>query len=350
MKKSNIAVLLAFAVCALAIPLTSGCSAELGYTLKTDEQGNKYYSVNASGFTSSLEGELVIPESYGEGSERYPVREIAPEGFAGTSIRKVVIPSTVTKIGTAAFAYNPLLTKVEFAEGIGLEEISWGSFGYCDSLKEITIPESVTTIDGWAFYGCERLEKIDLPAGLKYINTRAFQNCSALDGVALPEGLEGIGSYAFYYCTALQSIVLPDSLEDCKLEEPDEEGNLVTYTQTAVGTGAFHSCTSLKLAVVGGGITTLDAGVFGYCTALEELYLPAGLEKICGALYDNGGDLVCAHALHSAQSLTKIYFGGTEEEWGAVEIENEPFTAQGVTLDNSAVFNAQKTFNTKYSA
>lgn len=348
MKKSVMAVLLASAVCALCVPFTSGCSAELGYTLKTDEDGNKYYSINASGFTSSLEGELVIPESYGEGSEKYPVREIAAEGFAGTSIRKVVIPSTITQIGTAAFAYNPLLLEVEFAEDIRLEQISWGAFGYCDSLKQITIPESVTTIDGWAFYGCERLEKIDLPSGLKHINTRAFQNCYALDGLALPEGLESIGSYSFSYCAAIQSVILPDSLIDCKVEETDGEGNVTTRTVCAVGEGAFHSCTALKLAVVGEGISTLQAGVFGYCTALEELYLPAGLEKICGALYGDDGNPVCGHALHSAQSLAKVYFGGTEEEWSAVEIENEPLTAQGVTLDNSQVLKAQKIFNTKY--
>lgn len=347
MKKSVIATFAAAAVAALCVPAFSGCSAQMGYKLKTDENGELYYSVAAEGFTAFLKGEVVIPETY----EGYPVKEIEDQAFAGTSITKVTIPATIEKIGKAAFSYNSKLTEVVFAEDSAIDEISWGSFAYCLTLKSFTVPSSVKTVDGWAFYGCEYLTAINLPDGLETINTQAFSECIRLTSVNFPEGLISIGEAAFYNCTALENLILPDGMRDT--EEPsldeegnqvvDEDGNPVIIKTPALGAIAFFGCTSLKLAVLGEGITVISEGLFGNCPALERLYLPSTIREVKG-MYSTGSTLY-AHAFFNAVSLKEVYFAGSEEEWAAVEIDD---TVYEDVSDNSALVNAKKTFNTSY--
>ena len=326
MKKSLFATMAAAAVAALCVPVFSGCSAKVGYVLKDDGNGNCYYSVTAEGFTSFMKGEVIIPETYGG----YPVKEIEAEAFFSTSITKVTIPASIEKIGTAAFAYNNNLEEVVFAEGIALEEISWGSFAECVNLKSITLPPSVKTVDGRAFYECRSLAEVNLPEGLQRINASAFSECKSLVGVNLPQGLISLGTAAFYNCTALESIVLPDGMQDAEVP--------------ALGPIAFFGCSSLKTAVLGEGITAVSAGLFGSCEALETLYLPSTLKSIKGAY--TAGKTVYGHAFYNAKALSTVYFAGTEAEWAAVEIDD---TVYEDISDNSAIYRATVICNTAFA-
>lgn len=345
MKKSVIATFAAAAVAALCMPAFSGCSAQMGYKLKTDENGEFYYSVAAEGFTSFMKGKVVIPETY----EGYPVKEIEDQAFSGTAITKITIPSTIEKIGTAAFSYNSSLTEVVFAEGSVIDKISWGAFAYCLNLKSFTVPSSVKTVDGMAFYGCENLKAVNFSAGLERINREAFSECKNLTSINFPDGLISIGAAAFYDCRAIENVILPDGMRDTEEPSLDEEGNQmedgnpVTIKTPALGAIAFFGCTNLKLAVLGEGITAISEGLFGNCTALETLYLPSTLREVKGT-YSTGSALY-GHAFYNALSLKEVYFAGTEDEWASVEIDN---TVYEKVSDNSALINAQKTYNTSY--
>lgn len=328
---------------ALALPAFSGCSAEVSFNLKTDESGAKYYSVIASGFVSSLGGEVEIPEYYGEGEERFPVKEIEESAFANASISKVIIPATVEIIGTAAFAYNNYLEEVCFAEGSKIDKISWGLCGNCANLEKINIPATVTKVEGMSFYGCSSLKEIIFPAGVTEIGTAAFQNCSAIEEVNFPEGLTRIGSLAFYGCSSIKNIILPDGMHDETVK--DDEGNESTIS--GLGWGAFHTCTSAEIIKVGEGITTIEEGVFGYCTGVKEIYLPKSLKKISGAKFD-GTSFVCGHAFHNCTSLQKVYFAGTEAEWNAITIDPSEYRQGSAVSDNSAIVYATKEFGKAY--
>lgn len=356
MKKSVFSLILAFVAAFICTAAFSGCSASVGYTLETSEDGSKYYVARATGYTSFMSGELVIPSEYGEGDDKYPVKAIASQGFSGTSLKKITIPASVEKIGTAAFAYNNSLEEVVFDGNSSLDEIGWGIFAYCTSLESIKIPEAVETIDGMAFAFCSSLKNVYLPAGLKYINFRAFESCSALENITLPETLIQIGAFAFYNCKSLSGIILPDSLKNT--EEPvlgedgeqkkDGNGNPITQTVPALGYAAFHTCTSLKYAVLGAGITSIEEGTFGYCTSLERVYLPAGLNRIKGAMFTDDGTFVCGHAFHSDSALKEVHFAGSGPDWSAVNIDYEPCTVSGTQFDNSALLTAEKFFLSVY--
>lgn len=336
--KKLLAAILTAALAFGCVTLFAGCSASIGYILNEDEDGNKYYTVYCSGYSAALDGELVIPSYYGEEEEGTyaPVTEIAAQAFANSGYTKVTIPSTITVIGNAAFAYCYKLQEVVFEDGIQLSSIPRGMFGYCSRLDNVILPDSVTSVGAMSFYYCESLSSVTLPEGLTEIGAEAFEACTSLSYITLPESLTTVGALAFY-SSGLKEIVIPENVCDRVYETEDSSA-----TEYGLGLGAFHSCQSLERAVVLGKIETLRSGVFGYCIAMTEIYLPETITCIEGAMYDSNGDFYCGHAFHSDSALEDVYFAGTEEQWNSIDIVTASVSSSGVTYDNSAVVNAEK--------
>lgn len=355
--KSRLAVFLAALIALFCIPFIAGCSAETSFALSED---GSYYIMTATGFKDSLSGELVVPSVYGEGENRKPVKEIAQEAFRGAAYSSVYIPESIEKIGMAAFANCSYLQKVTYAEGSPLKEIAQSSFGFCSSLTEVTLPQSVEVIGVYAFYGCTALKSLSLPETVKEISAFAFSSpiyagMMSLEEINFPQNLEKIGEQAFCYNMGIKKIALPESLKD--VEEPVYEDDGVTQktdatgapmfkTDYAIGYGAFHTCTALEEAEIPSGVKTVRSGVFGACSALKKVTFGANLQKIEGATFYKTSDgkltddLYSGHAFHNCTALADIYFKGTEEEWEAVDIENTSFSVEGAHYDNSAITNA----------
>ena len=351
MKKSVIAIVAAAAVAALGLPVFSGCSASVGYVLKKDGDGNSYYSVAVSGSKLAMDGEVVIPPEY----EGLPVKEIEANAFSNTTVSKVTIPASVETIGAAAFAYNNALREVVFEEGAVIDEIAWGMFANCSHLEKINIPDSVKVIDGLSFYGCSGLAGIGFPAGLEKINMAAFQDCVGLTELELPQKLISIGGMAFYGCTSLKSVILPDSMHPVtspKLdsdgnEVKDDKGQTITETTPALGVISFFGCSSLELAVIGSGITTIEAGTFGNCSSLAEIYLPVSLNAV-GGMYSAGTTLY-GHAFYNVSHLT-VHYAGTAEQWNVLKnnIDSSSVSYRDAISDNSALLNAEVVYESAY--
>ena len=72
-------------------------------------------------------------------------------------------------------------------------------------LTEYTIPNDVTSIGEFAFFGCSGLTSITIPDSVTSIRYKAFSACS-LTSITIPDSVTSIGSYAFAYCSSLTSI------------------------------------------------------------------------------------------------------------------------------------------------
>ena len=79
----------------------------------------------------------------------------------------------------------------------GTSRIDFGAFDG-SALTEVALPDSVTVIDGLAFYGCTGLNEIVIPSGVKEIGDRAFYACENLKAVYfLGNAPETVGECAF---------------------------------------------------------------------------------------------------------------------------------------------------------
>ena len=97
----------------------------------------------------------------------------------------------------AAITYNGVAYSVT--------SIGYDAFCGCTNLTSITLPASVTSIEGAAFYGCS-FTAITLPASVTSIGERAFRECGKLTTINIPENsqLTSIGGYAFINCTKVR--------------------------------------------------------------------------------------------------------------------------------------------------
>lgn len=111
--------------------------------------------------------------SFEEGSD---LTTIANNAFRNCiSLQEIVIPSSVTTMGTYVFYGCTSLTKVKFEDNILITEIPLGTFYKCTSLQEITIPYSVNKISTYVFYGCTNLTNVyfeDIATGW-YVNSNS---------------------------------------------------------------------------------------------------------------------------------------------------------------------------------
>ncbi|MCL2629993.1 MAG: leucine-rich repeat protein [Firmicutes bacterium] len=98
--------------------------------------------------------------------------------------------------GIASRAFNP---KDRFGNEISLK-IEW-----------IVIPESVETIEEYAFFNLRTLKTLDFDGSskLKHIERNAFSNCENLEGLSLPQNLESLGTEAFLNCKKIDIAELP---------------------------------------------------------------------------------------------------------------------------------------------
>ena len=331
MKKITALTLAAAASLALFVPTLSGCSGD-GVKFTLSEEGGKHYIVSYSG-VSSPSGEYEIPAYYGEGDDYAPVTEIANNAFSSTYFSKITVPSTVNKIGNAAFSFCYALKTVEFEEGIQLDKISHGTFGASPSLKEIKIPDSVKSIGDLAFYGCTSLSSVTMNC-VEVLGSEAFENCTSLEEIALPSTLVTIGIKAFYN-SGLKSVHIPSSVHDTV--RVDSEGN--EKTVYGLGYAAFLSCLNLESVRIENGLGVIPSSAFGYCTSLKEIYLPLSVKEIQGVYYDNKGSYVLGHAFYSCTKLTDVYYEGSEEQWKDIKID---YFLYNSSINNEPIKNAAK--------
>ena len=390
-KKAALIAAIIFIITALvsALPFLSGCSASLIFKLNTETQT---YSVGCEGYKSAFSGELIIPEAYG--ADNLPVTEVAANGFAGSSVTKLVLPKSVTKIGEKAFNGCTYLTEIAFAEDGSLKTIGSQAFrgtrisaltipasvedigiaAFADSAalttaafapenKMTAVPQSIFAqsenltfvglpanceeIGPLAMLGCTSLQTITLPQTVKVIGPKSFEGCSAFSNITLHDGITTIGELAFYG-TAIGEITVPATVTDIYKpvldedgnQKKDEQGNPETRKVAGVGFGAFHTCENLKTAKILGNIEAIEAGTFGYCPKLENVYLPNSVKKIDGPIYYTNGKLYVGHAFHNCPALKDIYFSGTQFEWTQIAVDKTNENANGGAYNNNAFLTA----------
>ena len=64
---------------------------------------------------------------------------------------------------------------------------------YLEDIKKVIISEGITSIGGYAFAGCFYLEGVELPKGIIKIEENAFRYCEALREISLPNEVTSIG-------------------------------------------------------------------------------------------------------------------------------------------------------------
>ena len=182
-----------------------------------------------------------------------------------------VIPNGVTSIGSYAFYGCSGLTSITIPDGV--TSIGKSAFEKCRSLTSIAIPDSVNNIDASAFAYCDGLVNISLSNNITSISSDTFYYCSNLKSITIPSGVTSIGGAAFQYCSSLRSVTLPDTL-------------------MTIGSSAFELCTSLTDITLPDSMTSIGYAAFRDCIGLVSINIPVNMSKIDSYAFDGCYKLV----------------------------------------------------------
>ncbi len=209
--------------------------------------------------------------------------------------------------------------------------ILYGAFYNCTGLTSVTIGDSVTSIDSWAFEGCtglttvnwnatactyagssdypifkgcSNLATVNIGDNVKIIPSYAFYNCTGLTSVTIPDSVTSIGHYAFRGCTGLTSVTIPDSV-------------------TSIGYSAFYKCTELKSVTIGNSVTSIGDRAFSNTAWYDNQ--PNGLVYAGKVAYKYKGTMpsntsivlkegtlgIAGSAFSGCKGLTSVTIGGS---------------------------------------
>ena len=291
MKKTfskTLALLLSLMMIISIIPLTASAATygDLTYIIEDDE-------ITITGCDKDVKA-VEIPEEI----DGYPVTGIGNSAFESCkSLTSVTIPDTVTSIGVYAFDGCWALTTVKLSENV--TSLFEATFKSCKSLTSIEIPAKVNYIGYAAFMGCFSLTSITVDKNNEYYstdeygvlynkdktvlvqypvgNTRtsyvipdtvtdisyfSFYGAQALTSVTIPDPVTSIGQWAFTGCTSLTSVTVPHKV-------------------TVIDYGAFDECESLTSITINnpeceiydsGTSIYYEATIYGYCDSTAQAY------------------------------------------------------------------------------
>lgn len=314
------------------------------------------------------------------------VQVIGDSAFANAKFTAVTLPSSLTELGKSVFSSCPNLTRItipnkctsslndtfrnsralsEVTIGTGVTGCDRGAFFCCSvkkftvsaanaSLKSIdgslytkdgsrlicyhkadsptafTVPESVTEIGDYAFYGNSAVQTLTLTKNLRKIGYMAFYNASvstiqfnapALEEIGQnafrstpwynkrPDGVVYAGTVAYGYKGDAPSTVYIKSktlgIADNAFEGMEQlESVSLPVSLRRIGKNAFCQCTALQSATLKKDLQSIGESAFQGCAALENVDFPEGLTTLE------------ASAFMECTSLTKVILPDSLTELG----------------------------------
>jgi len=206
--------------------------------------------------------------------------------FSDCPITSIEIPASVTTIEASAFYDCSSLTTVTFEKGSQLKTISYDAFSDCP-ITSIEIPASVTTIGTSAFANCSSLATVTFEKGsqLKTIAggyySGTFYGCTALTSIEIPASVETIEAAAFKGCSSLATVTFEKGSQLKTIGGGYSESTFSSYY------GAFSDCTALTTIEIPASVETIEAAAFEDCSSLATVTFEQGsqLKTIAGGYY-----------------------------------------------------------------
>ncbi len=222
-------------------------------------------------------------------------------------LTQIEIPKSLERAGDDYFAsYAPgafsgckNLKNVSFEAGTTV--IAYKLFSNCTGLEKITIPDTVTTIKGYAFYECSNLKEIQIGNGLKEIGDSVFYECTSLQKVLFPDTVSSMGTNIFYNCINLTEVHLPNIRQNIMANTFYNCKKLTTInfpsTLTTIGDSAFSGCEALLEAILPSGVEKIESNAFKNCKSLKKAVVPDTVSSIGSS------------AFYGCEALTDITLG-----------------------------------------
>ena len=233
------------------------------------------HNYTAVDFSSEAKAEaqkaLLNLNIYGQGNEFTPDINGIRYGFTN-SIRTDAygITKTVSEDGTEVTLGSIIENGVVRRGVAGAESNS--------EITKVVVGEGIATLPNRTFYRYYALETVELPSTLTILgnsgaassNGNIFQGCAALKNIVIPESVTTMGPGVFYGCKSLESINIPTGVTRIEENALRETGLVEVEFHAGVtyfGAQAFRDCKQLKKVVINAPEFTIESNCFGSMAA-----------------------------------------------------------------------------------
>lgn len=280
-----------------------------------------------------------------------------------SSLKSITIPNNVISIGASSFGNCSSLNSVILPNS--LTSLYGGAFHNCTSLESVTLSNSLTTLESNTFGGCSKLESVVIPNSVTTLKENVFSFCINLKEITLSNNISQISDGAFDNCLNLSDIYYDGTYSDFSKISIGANNKQLAYVtihcSDSVSIGIFGSCgdeiywsfhgesgvfsvsgngymnayypyterpwdsyrDDVKHIIINEGITDIGWNTFCYFYDLETIVIPVSVKQID------------EKALYYLNSLTDIYYCGTETQWNEIIIDENNDTFENVRIHYS---------------
>ena len=287
-------------------------------------------------------GDVVIPENIIYNNLEYKVISLGKYSFTQCiNLKSITLPNSIETVHEDAFDYDSFNNNYTHEGIIHIHSLSsWLNIkfeGYGtplyyahhlylngEEIKELTIPDDITSIPHAAFRGCIGLTSVKIPNTVTTIGYYTFAECYNLNSVEIPNSVVEIGYGAFSHCEGLESIVIPNSVQflgDAFSYCYNLKSVVLSNKLTKICSYTFSSCRSLTSIDIPDGVTTIEYAFAG-CSSLTTIKLPQSISVITGEAFKDCislSDVYC-YMPELSTSMKSTAFNGCHIEYATLHV------------------------------
>lgn len=244
-------------------------------------------SIGAMAFSNCQSlSEVIVPSG---------VQTLPDSAFADCiALQRVTLSEGLTNISVAAFRNCTALQEVQLPDT--LESIKSNAFENCSSLQRMHLPAAVSELSANAFSGCISLSEVTVAAENPYYTAVDgvlmtadqatlvyYPPCSSQSDYTVPETVKTIDSYAFQDAMQLQFLTVPETVETIEpyaCYDANSLKEVMLNGASVISAYAFQSCDQLEAVVFGDGVQEVQTGAFLDCPSLKSIILPKTITTI----------------------------------------------------------------------
>ena len=249
-----------------------------------------YKGYNEFEYSNEYSGSVTIPETITYNSEVYIVTSIGSNAFYNCSgLTSIIFGKNVISLGSKMFAGCSSLTSVVW-NSKKCEDGYYDTFyGVHSQITSFIFGEEVEYIPAYLCYAMSNLKEVTIPNSVTSIGKFAFDLCTGLTMITIGNGVTSIGEYAFNVCSGLRKVNYLGTLETwLKFDFKDYDLNPTYYAKDlyindelltdvkvisadSIKDYAFYNCKSIKSAEIGNSVTFIGLRVFDGCSSLTSV-------------------------------------------------------------------------------
>ena len=247
----------------------------------------------------------------------------------GEEVKNLVIPNDVTSINEYSFIGGSYIKTILIPTS--LKTINRGAFDFCNGINVV----SISDLSAWCrmtlysnplsyahhlYINDKEIKDLIIPDDITELKYGVFAGGSGFSTISIPQSVTEIGPYSFSGCSNVKEIEIPNSV-------------------FSIGHSAFRNCKSINSLSIPNNVNSIDSYAFYGCTGLSDVNFSNTVTTVKEAMFKGCSNLskiiipnqvvkIERNAFEECSKLSEVYIGS-----GVTELDYKAFGSCTELLD-----------------